>query len=228
MLYLPPIATNNPQSLDADGAIRSNGFLRNTKVTGAENEDLVLLTLVARADAAALGKLYDKYQRKIYSLVLRILRNEEDAGEILQDVFLQVWEKAELFDRDRGSFSTWLATLAHNKAINLLRSKRAKKQSLEVNHDREEIAEISSDLMIEHRTALDEQIETGEREVMLSLLSKLTEDQRTALIMAYYNGYSQTEIADSLGVPLGTVKTRMRQGMIKLRELVHERQLSTF
>lgn len=214
-------ATPTPSNLNVDpsGEIRSGGLSRTLKGK-AEQDDDTLLSKISAGDADALSSLYDKYQRRIYSLVLKIVRNEDDAAEVMQDVFLQVWEKAGLFDADRGSFGAWLTTLAHNKAINLLRSRRFKKSALEVRQDLEELSGFLNDATIERRTALDEQIESSERERMLSLLGQIPEAQRTALTMAYYSGYSQTEIAEALGVPLGTVKTRMRQGMIKLRDML--------
>lgn len=193
--------------------------MRNFSQRG-ERDDETLLANIATGDSEALSALYDKYQRRIYSLVLKIVRNEDDAAEVMQDVFLQVWEKAGLFDQERGSFGAWLTTLAHNKAINVLRSRRYKKSALEVRQDLEELSGVVSDATIERRTALDEQVEASDREQMLSLLAQIPEAQRQALTMAYYSGYSQTEIADALGVPLGTVKTRMRQGMIKLRDML--------
>lgn len=186
------------------------------------NEDLVLIARIVRADAQALARLYEKYQRKVYSVVLRIVKTEEDAREILQDVFLQVWQKANLFEANRGTFSAWLVTLAHNKAINLLRSRRAKKTALEIKHDLEQFSELITEKTIESRTALDYQVESDEREHLLALLELIPIEQKTALVMAYYGGYSQSEIAKALGQPLGTIKTRMRQGMIRLHQLIGE------
>lgn len=186
------------------------------------NEDLVLIARIVRADAQALARLYEKYQRKVYSVVLRIVKTEEDAREILQDVFLQVWQKANLFEANRGSFSAWLVTLAHNKAINLLRSRRAKKTALEIKQDLEQLSELINEKTIESRTALDFQVESDEREHLLALLELIPVEQKTALVMAYYGGYSQSEIAKALGQPLGTIKTRMRQGMIRLHQLIGE------
>jgi len=183
-------------------------------------EDLMLVARVVRADAQALARLYEKYQRKVYSVVLRIVKTEEDAREILQDVFMQVWQKANLFEANRGSFSAWLVTLAHNKAINLLRSHRAKKSALEIKQDLEQLSELITDKTVESRTALDFQVESYEREHLLALLELIPVEQKTALVMAYYGGYSQSEIAKALGEHLGTIKTRMRQGMIRLHQLI--------
>ncbi len=211
-----------PGSKSTGGEIRSGSLVRINR-KDSEAEDLLLLARIARSDADALSRLYDKYQRKVYSAVLQIVRNQEDAAEVLQDVFLQVWEKAGLFDGDRGTFGAWLATLAHNKAINVLRSRRFKKSALEIKQDFEQLSGILSAQTVDSRTALDNQIEDDERKQMLALLDQIPETQRTALILAYYSGYSQSEIAENLEIPLGTVKTRMRQGMIKLRELLDGR-----
>ncbi len=216
---MAPNANPSNTSNGPGGEIRP-GRLQRIPSGVAEHEDEKLLARIANADQDALSSLYDKYQRRIYSLVLRIVRNEDDAAEVMQDVFLQVWEKAGLFDQDRGSFGAWLATLAHNKAVNLLRSRRYKKAALEVRQDAAELSANPGEATVERRTPLDEQVESGERERMLALLEQIPEAQRVALTMAYYDGLSQTEIAEALGVPLGTVKTRMRQGMIKLRDML--------
>jgi RNA polymerase sigma-70 factor (ECF subfamily) len=187
-----------------------------------ESPDSALMNLIRQHDPQALTRLYNKYQRKVYSVVLRIVRNEEDACEILQDVFLQVWEKANLFDSDRGTFSGWLIAVAHNKAINLLRSRPRKKKSLEITQDFEQLSELIIDRTIERHTAFDDQLETDERERILSLLEQIPSEQQTPLLLAYYKGYSQSEIAKMLALPLGTIKTRMRQGIIKLRNLIGE------
>ncbi len=209
----------------ADGAIRNVEHLRILRKDSAL-EDLELLARISTGDSAALSRIYDKYKRKIYSLVLQIVKREEDASEIVQDVFLQVWDKATLFDDGRGTFSAWLSTLAHNKAINVMRSRRFKKSAQEVTQDLNDLSELGSEHTVEHRTALDEQIEDDERSQIMEVLNRIPSEQRTTLIMAYYSGYSQSEIAEALGVPLGTIKTRMRQGMIKLRELLDGRQLA--
>ncbi len=207
--------------MSTGGEIRPGTVVRiNMNKKDSEAEDLLLLSRIAASDADALSRLYDKYQRKVYSAVLQIVRNQEDAGEVLQDVFLQVWEKAGLFDGNRGTFGAWLATIAHNKAINVLRSRRFKKSAQEIQQDFEQLSSILSPQTVDTRTALDNQIEDDERKQMLALLERIPLAQRTALILAYYSGYSQSEIAEHLQIPLGTVKTRMRQGMITLRELL--------
>lgn len=212
-------AANSPTS--TGGAIRKGARLRIT--SGASNsEDLTLLAQVSQKDQRGLEALYAKYQRIVYSLVLRIVRDENEASELLQDVFVQVWQKADLFDQDRGDFSTWLLTLAHNKAINTLRSKAYKKRSLETRGDTDDIMLWAGEAATDTRNPLSEQIADDSRREVLGALGKIPNAQREALMLAYYEGMSQSEIAEKLGVPLGTIKTRMRQGMLKLKELLED------
>ncbi|MFI5263175.1 MAG: sigma-70 family RNA polymerase sigma factor [Candidatus Kapaibacterium sp.] len=199
-------------SIVAGGEIRSVAKMRTDK-NMSNQEDLQLLARISQGDQKSLATLYDKYARLIYSLTLRIVRNEEEARELQQDVFLQVWQKAALFDNERGSFVTWLVTLAHNKSINTLRSRRYKKSAKEAKQD---IADITSDSTVSHHTPLSDAMESDERRHVLAALEQIPELQRKALYLSYYEGYSQSEIAEMLGEPLGTIKTRMRKGMMKL------------
>jgi RNA polymerase sigma-70 factor (ECF subfamily) len=175
--------------------------------------DLLLLAKILQGNEHALALLYDKYGRLIYSLTLRIVQKEEEARELVQDVFLQVWHKAALFDNERGSFATWLVTLAHNKSINTLRSRRYKKIGLEAKFD---LSTITSDLIVNHRTPERDALESDERRIVLNALEQIPALQQKALYMAYYEGYSHSEIARMLDEPLGTIKTRIRKGMMKL------------
>jgi RNA polymerase sigma-70 factor (ECF subfamily) len=211
----------SPQSdtaIAVGGEIRKGLKMRNDKSKSNE-EDLSILARISEADESALAELYDKYGRLIYSLVLRIVRNDEEARELVQDVFLQVWNKAALFDHERGTFITWLVTLAHNKAINTLRSRRYKKSAQEAKQD---IADITSDATVDHRTPERDALETDERRNIMRALDQIPELQRKALYLSYYEGYSQSEIAEMLGEPLGTIKTRMRKGMMKLANILQE------
>jgi RNA polymerase sigma-70 factor, ECF subfamily len=212
--------TESPQgdAIVAGGGIRSGVKLRTDKSLSNE-EDLKLLALISQGDQKSLAVLYDKYGRLIYSLTLRIVRNEEEARELQQDVFLQVWHKAALFDNERGSFVTWLVTLAHNKSINTLRSRRYKKSAQEAKQD---IADITHDSTVDHQTPLADAMENDERRHVLAALEQIPELQRKALYLSYYEGYSQSEIAEMLGEPLGTIKTRMRKGMMKLVAILGE------
>ena len=197
--------TASPQNgeIAVGGEIRSGGRLRIIRSKASDSEDLTLLARIAAKDEKALAALYDKYQRKVYSVLIRIIKDQEEASELMQDVFLQVWEKAELFDNERGNFDTWLFTLAHNKAINMLRSRLHKKRSREDNKDSIAITEIHTPATREDRTPLTEQIESDERRVMLSALDAIPSAQRDALYLAYYDGLSQSEISEKLSPPCG-------------------------
>lgn len=214
------ISSGNPEK-NAGGANRTGYRLRIDREQ-SNDFDLLLLAEIARKNEDALIRLYDKYRRSVYSMLLRIVKIESEAEELLQDVFMQVWEKAELFDAERGYFDTWLFTLTHNKAINTLRSRLYKKNAQEDRKDIQDLAAVVTPLTTQETTPLSVQEAADDRKAVLDALDKIPSDQRDALMLAYYEGFSQSEIAEKLGVPLGTIKTRMRQGMIKLQGLLRE------
>lgn len=173
-----------------------------------------LVPAVARGDLAAFEQLYDRYSSTIYALLLRILASPEDAQEVLQETFVKVWTSARMFDALRGSEVAWLISIARSRGIDRLRSRK-------IRSDRENDAgrEISIHAGFVHTaTGAEEAILSQERTAVRSALSELPEAQRVALELAYFDGLSQSEIAEKLGEPLGTIKTRMQLGMKKLRE----------
>lgn len=184
--------------------------------SASQAEDISLLARLTERDEQALLQLYRKYQRLVYSLALRVLREEAEAQELLQEVFLHVWEKASLFNSERGTFEAWLLTLTHHRAIDVLRTRRFKQQASEERVDPDVLAGLATQETISDRSGLTDSIEIDERVRVQSALEEISKEQREVLELAYYEGYSQSEIAERLGIPLGTVKTRMRQGMIKL------------
>ena len=173
--------------------------------------DVELLHAVARGDEAALARLYDQYRVILFGLLVRILGSREEAEDILQDVFIQVWRRAANFDEKRGKPFTWLVTLARSRAIDRLRLLGAR-QRLAQSAAKDQAEEVSD--------ALSDAIQSGQREIVQRALAELPEEQKQALELAYYEGLTQSEIASQLGTPLGTVKTRMRSGMTKLRGLL--------
>jgi RNA polymerase sigma-70 factor (ECF subfamily) len=183
------------------------------------DEDISLIDRIVKRDYQALERVYDKYQRKVFSVVLRIVKTEEDAREMQQDVFLTIWQKAALFNSSLGSLSAWIMTIAHNTAINGLRSKLAKQRKLEIKQDHQTLSELVIERTIERRTPLDDQVESDEKKYLHDLLEQIPANQRTILMMSYFDGYSQSQIAKALGQPLGSVKSSMRQGRIKLYKL---------
>jgi len=160
---------------------------------------------IAAADQSALGALYDATNRLIYGMALRILNNPEDAEEVTLDIYTQVWRNAASFDEGRGSVTAWLMTMARSRAIDKLRSG--------ANRVRRE--EALTDLDVAAPAPAAEQ--SGIRREVETALKSLAPEQREAIELAYWYGYSHSELADRLGQPLGTVKTRIRMGMMKLR-----------
>ena len=182
----------------------------------AQTADINLLHAIARSDEAALASLYDRYRLILFGLLVRILASREEAEDILQDVFIQVWRRAADFDEQRGKPFTWLVTLARSRAIDRLRQLRA----------RERLATASAQESPAEASDAAADVYNGEqREIVAAALRQLPEEQRQTLLLAYFEGLTQSEIATRLGAPLGTVKTRMRSAMIKLRELLGNRVL---
>lgn len=177
----------------------------------AQIPDVELLHAIARRDEQALASLYDRYRLILFGLTMRILNSREDAEDVLQEVLLQVWRRASDFDEQRGRPFTWLVTLARSRAIDRLRVLGSRKRLAA--SAAQETAEETSD------AALDA-LKSEQRQIVKTALAELPEDQRHTLILAYFEGLTQSEIAAKLDTPLGTVKTRMRSGMIKLRELI--------
>ncbi|MGH9423613.1 MAG: sigma-70 family RNA polymerase sigma factor [Thermoanaerobaculia bacterium] len=173
-----------------------------------------LLPAIAHGDLTAFEQLYDRHSSTLYALLLRILTNPDDAQEVLQETFVKAWTNAKMFDAMRGSDVAWLISIARSRGIDRLRSRR-------IRGDREDEAgrEISSSFgFVEKRTGADDAIQSQERSAVRNALAELPEAQRIALALAYFEGLSQSEIAEKLGEPLGTIKTRMQLGMKKLRE----------
>jgi RNA polymerase sigma-70 factor (ECF subfamily) len=178
-----------------------------------QDHDVELLKAVAAKDDAALGQLYDRYRLILFGVLIRILNNREEAQDVLQEVFLQVWRRAADFDETRGRPFTWLVTLARSRGIDRLRSLASRERVATMAGAGAEAVEDVSD-------AATDAIRSEQRGVVNSALSQLPEEQKRPLMLAYFDGLTQSEIATQLGAPLGTVKTRMRSGMMKLRELL--------
>ena len=180
------------------------------------DHDVELLKAVAASDERALAQLYDRYRLILFGVLVRILNNREEAEDVLQEVFLQVWRRAADFDANRGRPFTWLVTLARSRGIDRLRSIASRERVAAMAGADNEVFEEVSD-------AATDAIRSEERGVVNNALSQLPEEQKRPLMLAYFDGLTQSEIAAQLGAPLGTVKTRMRSGMIKLRELLSAR-----
>jgi RNA polymerase sigma-70 factor (ECF subfamily) len=176
----------------------------------AHLSDEAVVALAARADDVAFAELYDRYGRVAYGLALRVLRDEALAEDAVQEAFLAVWRGASRFIPERGRASSWILTLVHRRAVDLVRREnRRRAEPLEA-HDlpssegtTEEIAWLGL-----------------ERQRVLAALKQLSDPQREALELAYYGGFTQSELAERLGQPLGTIKSRMFAGLTRLHELL--------
>ena len=173
--------------------------------------DQAALVRLARGDQSALAELYDRHARPIYSLALRILREQADAEDIVQEVFAQAWNQAARFDSSRGAVAAWLLMMARSRAIDRLRARRSRPETASDAETVERMpdAAVRQDLQL---------LSSEQVEMLKTALSGLPASQREALELAYYEGLTHTEIADRLSEPLGTVKTRIRQAVIRLRE----------
>ena len=189
------------------------GFARLTA-----DEEREWMALVQNGDKQALRKLYDRFNKILFGMIYKILRNKEESEDLLQEIFVKIWNKADQFDPSRGSAYSFIATLARNRAIDRTRSrafKNRRKDDYVIND-----YEYSFNLSTENPNP-EEKIEITERAVgVRKALAQLNEKERQVLYISYFEGLSQTEIADKIDIPLGTVKYRMRQGMIKLREML--------
>lgn len=169
---------------------------------------------MASGDSNALETLYDRYSPTLYALLLRILAVPEDAQEVLQEVFLQIWNRAAMFDEARGSEIAWMISIARSRGIDRLRSRRLRGE-----RENDAGREISiRPANVETKTSMDNAIASEQSRVVRSALAELPEAQRLALELAYFEGLSQSEISAKLNEPLGTIKTRMQLGMKKLRD----------
>lgn len=180
----------------------------------AQTTDLEVLRAIAGGDEQALSALYDRYRLILFGLILRILHSQQEAEDVLQEVFLQVWRRASDFDETRGRPFTWLVTLARSRAIDRLRSLGSRERTAQ------EAARSTPDSISD---AADDAVKSEQGEIVRRALRELPDEQRRTLLLAYFEGLTQSEIAERLNTPLGTVKTRMRSGMMKLRELLGSR-----
>lgn len=178
-----------------------------------------LLERVANRDSQALSVLYDRYAAMLYSLIYKIVGKKDLAEEVLQEVFIQIRGKAGMFNGQKGSVSTWFMTMARNLSMDMLRSKAFANMSKNNPIETEEY----NDRLMDHKTPLDSVLISEKQTFIREALTRLTPEQRLSLEMAYFGGFTQTEIAARLKVPLGTVKTRMRQGMISLRNMIEKK-----
>ena len=173
-------------------------------------DDARLIREMAAGDSSALARFYDRWSGDVYAIAIAILRVPQDAEEVVEDVFWQAWNQASRFDSARGQVRQWISSIARSRALDRLKSmKRRREDALEA----APLAQLS-----DSRDASDELVQAEQVSEVTKALLALPQAQREAVEMAYYGGLSQSEIAQSTGEPIGTIKTRTRLGMQKLRE----------
>jgi RNA polymerase sigma-70 factor (ECF subfamily) len=178
----------------------------------AHLSDEAVLSLVASSDDAALAELYDRFGRVAYGLALRILRDDALAQDAVQEAFLAVWRNADRFLAERAKASTWILTLVHRRAVDLVRREdRRRGEPLD-----------SAPEPAAPATTEDEATLGFQRRLVQEALAQLSPEQRQALELGYYGGLTQSELAEQLGQPLGTVKSRMFAGLSRMRDLLAE------
>jgi RNA polymerase sigma-70 factor (ECF subfamily) len=180
-------------------------------VANADLPDEELVSLVAKADKEALSKLYEKYARIVYSLALKVLRDKELAEEVTQETFFSLWRKADSYQSSKGKVSSWLLSIVHNRAIDEVR-RRTRSKEVQADHRPGYVIPA-----LDHEELLQHVAKEEDANSVRKALQNLPPDQLHVLLQSYFNGLTQAEIADRLGIPLGTVKTRMRLGLQKLK-----------
>jgi RNA polymerase sigma-70 factor (ECF subfamily) len=188
-------------------------FLAAFTSTGARevSPDATLLSRLLQKDVSAFEQLYDRHSRLVYGLVLRILQQASTSEEVVQDVFLQLWRNADQYDSSRGPFVPWLCTMARNRALDQLRLKSERQRRREDQPDELPPVLVAPD----YEKALDEK---RRAERVRALMASLTPQQKKAIELAYFEGLSHSEIAAALKEPLGTVKSWIRNGLLRLKE----------
>ena len=180
-------------------------------------DDISLIALIIRDQQDALGVLYDRYSRLVFSMAYRTIGDQTLAEEITQDVFLRIWEKAHTYRPERAKVITWITSITRYRAIDILRRQNVRPDEQQSDWD-------DSPLQVTEEAAQVEQIvELRQRQTRVrAALAGLPESQRQALALAFFYGYSHRQIAEHLQEPVGTIKTRIRTGMQKLRQVLEE------
>jgi len=181
---------------------------RSAASTGAELAEL--LKLSGRGDEAAFARLYDATSARAYGLAVRVVRDPSQAEEVAQEAFLEIWRTAGRFDPAKGSAVSWILTLVHRKSVDRVRSAEASTRRDTTYHQGTQV--------VEHDSTAEAAQASMEARRVRQALGSLTEVQRQALELAYFKGYTHTEVAKMLDLPVGTAKTRIRDGLIRLRD----------
>lgn len=182
-------------------------------------DDATLIILIAHAHSEALSELYDRYNRLVFSLALNLVNDYATAEEITLDVFARIWEKAKTYRAEQAKVSTWLTSITRYRSIDILRQRNSRPEQYSISW-----AEVSARPLLDPNDP-EEVTELSMRQERIRVaIGQLSEDQKQVLGLAYFKGYTHRQIAEALGQPLGTVKTRIRSAMQKLRQILQGEQ----
>jgi len=190
--------------------------------TAPESDDrtveLDLLARITKRERAAFEELYTRYSNILYATAMKFLKEDADAQDVVQDVFIQIWDKAKLYDPAKGKPLTWALTMTRNRSIDRIRAIQ-RRTRLRDDFEKETVADESAGI----REALSG-VDASERtQILRDAVARLSPEQRKVIDLAFFGGLTQSEIADRLGEPLGTVKARARRGLMKLKEHLGEK-----
>jgi RNA polymerase sigma-70 factor (ECF subfamily) len=177
--------------------------------------ELDLLARVAKRERAAFEQLYDRYANILYATAMKFLKEDADAQDVVQDVFIQIWDKAKLYDPAKGKPLTWALTLTRNRSIDRIRAIQ-RRTRLRDDFEKETVVDESAGV----REALSGVDASEKSQILRDAVGRLSPEQRNVIELAFFGGFTQSEIADRLGEPLGTVKARARRGLMKLKEIL--------
>jgi len=177
--------------------------------------ELDLLARVAKRERAAFEQLYDRYVNILYATAMKFLKEDADAQDVVQDVFIQIWDKAKLYDPAKGKPLTWALTLTRNRSIDRIRAIQ-RRTRLRDDFEKETVLDESAGV----REALSGVDASEKSQILRDAVDRLSPEQRKVIELAFFRGFTQSEIADRLGEPLGTVKARARRGLMKLKEIL--------
>ncbi len=177
--------------------------------------ELDLLARVAKRERAAFEQLYDRYANILYATAMKFLKEDADAQDVVQDVFIQIWDKAKLYDPAKGKPLTWALTLTRNRSIDRIRAIQ-RRTRLRDDFEKETVVDESAGV----REALSGVDASEKSQILRDAVGRLSPEQRNVIELAFFSGFTQNEIADRLGEPLGTIKARARRGLMKLKEIL--------
>ena len=177
--------------------------------------ELDLLARVANRERAAFEQLYARYSNILYATAMKFLKQDADAQDVVQDVFIQIWDKAKLYDPTKGKPLTWALTMTRNRSIDRIRAIQ-RRTRLRDDFESETVADESAGV----REALFEVDASEKSQILRDAVGRLSPEQRKVIELAFFGGLTQSEVADRLGEPLGTIKARARRGLMKLKEIL--------